>query len=58
MLKDKIKTTIEKNDSGCLITCAMLVKKQVYLSSCTREEERTIEEQLKTEIEKELRLEL
>jgi len=58
MLTDRIKTTVEKNDSGCLITCAMLVKKQIYLTSCTRDEEKTIEARMKAEIENDIRKEL
>ncbi len=55
MLKDKIKTTVEKNEKGCLITCTLLVKKQVYLTSCTRQEEVDMVAGIKDIIIKELR---
>ena len=55
MLKDKIKTTVEKNEIGCLITCTLLVKKQVYLTSCTRQEEVDMVAGIKDIIIKELR---
>ena len=56
MLKNKIKVMIEKNeDGGCLITCTLLVKKQLYVSGCTKEEEADMVDTLKENIIKELR---
>ena len=55
MLKDKIKTMVEKDEKGCLITCTMLVKKQVFLTSCTRAEEADMVDNMKANIIKELR---
>ena len=56
MLKNKIKVMIEKNeDGGRLITCSLLVKKQLYVSGCTKEEEADMVDTLKENIIKELR---
>lgn len=58
MLRDKIKTRVEKDEKGCLITCTLLVKKQVFLTSCTRQEEADMVDTMKTNIIHELRKEI
>ena len=58
MLKDKIKIMVEKDEKGCLITCTLLVKKQVFLTSCTRQEEADMADRLKMEIINDLRKEI
>lgn len=43
MLRDKIKTQVHKDDRGCLITCTLTIRKQVFLSQCNREDEREVQ---------------